>query len=173
MNINNFIRSEGWLYRFKHWHHIYSVIQQDKAASTPIEKLSEYRKELQENLKNYDLNDIYNCDKTALFWQLEPSKTLAHGEILGTKQSKERISIMLACNAMSDKLKLLVIHKHANSHAFKGIDKTNLPVYYYWNKKAWMQTSIFQNWIKKVNEIMRQQNKNIIMLLDRIENYDL
>ncbi|CAJ0869706.1 1052_t:CDS:2 [Entrophospora sp. SA101] len=58
--------NDGWLSHFKHQHHIYSVTKQD-----------------------YDPNDIYNCDETALFWQLEPSKTLAHGETSDGEDSIE------------------------------------------------------------------------------------
>jgi DNA-binding XRE family transcriptional regulator len=170
-NINDFKGSDGWLSRFKHRHHIYSVTKQGESASAPLELLPQYREELQEILKNYDPSDIYNCDETALFWQLEPSKTLAHGETSGTKQSKERVSIMLSCNSKGEKLKPLLIHKYENPRALKGIDKIKLPVYYYWNKKAWMQVSIFQHWIKKVNEQMKKEKKKIIMLLDNASSH--
>jgi hypothetical protein len=66
---------------------------------------------------------------------------------------------MLSCNSKGEKLKPLLIHKYENPRALKGIDKTKLPVYYYWNKKAWMQVSVFQHWIKKVNEQMKKEKK--------------
>ncbi|CAJ0877502.1 3201_t:CDS:2 [Entrophospora sp. SA101] len=80
ININDFKGSDGWLSHFKHQHHIYSVTKQGESASAPLELLPQY---------HYDPNDIYNCDETALFWQLEPSKTLAHGETSDGEDSIE------------------------------------------------------------------------------------
>nr|CAG8482423.1 13958_t:CDS:2 [Entrophospora candida] len=89
ININDFKGSDRWLSHFKHQHHIYSVTNQGESASAPLELLPQYRKELQGILKDYDPNDIYNCDETVLFWQLEPSKTLAHGETSDGEDSIE------------------------------------------------------------------------------------
>lgn len=83
---------------------------------------------------------MYNADKTAFFWNLESSKTLAHGPMAGTKKSKSRVTVLLSCNALGDKLIPVFIHKHQNSWALKEIKKETLPVYYYWNNKSWMQT---------------------------------
>ncbi|CAJ0847226.1 8226_t:CDS:2, partial [Entrophospora sp. SA101] len=47
----------------------------------------------------YDLNDVYNADKTALYWKLEPNKTFSSEPITGTKKPRYRIKIMLSCNA--------------------------------------------------------------------------
>ena len=60
------------------------------------------RAELQEILQAYELKDIWNCDETALFWRLEPSKTIAHDPVLGKKHPKERVSILATCNASGD-----------------------------------------------------------------------
>ncbi|PKB92319.1 hypothetical protein RhiirA5_445128 [Rhizophagus irregularis] len=30
---------------------------------------------------DYDLNNIFNCDKTGLYWDLEPSKTLVREKL--------------------------------------------------------------------------------------------
>ncbi|CAB5092568.1 unnamed protein product [Rhizophagus irregularis] len=48
-----------------------------EAASAPLETLNEERQKLREIIKDYDLNDVFNCDETGLYWDLEPSKTLA------------------------------------------------------------------------------------------------
>uniref|UniRef100_H2ZX14 HTH psq-type domain-containing protein n=1 Tax=Latimeria chalumnae TaxID=7897 RepID=H2ZX14_LATCH len=63
-------------------------------------------------LAQYELRDIYNMDKTGLFWQLLLNRTLAFkGERCSSgKQSKQRFTILLAANNDgSDKRKLLVI----------------------------------------------------------------
>ncbi|GET55951.1 CENP-B homolog protein 2-like [Rhizophagus irregularis DAOM 181602=DAOM 197198] len=68
------------------------------------------------------------------------SKTIAHDPVLGKKRPKERVSILATCNASGDeRLPLVFIHKYETPHALKGIEKRSLPVWYYWNSKAWMQ----------------------------------
>ncbi|CAB4439638.1 unnamed protein product [Rhizophagus irregularis] len=143
LNIDNFNRSDGWLSNFKKRHHIYQITKQD----------------------------VYNANETALFWDLEPSKTLAHGPMAGTKKSKSRVTVLLLCNALGDKLTPVFIHKHQNPRALKGIKKETLPVYYYWNNKGWMQTSIFQRWLKKLDEDMRKVRQNILLLLDNCSSH--
>ena len=125
-------------------------------------------------IAEYDLNDIYNADETTLYWKLEPNKSLANGPIVGTKKPKDRVTIMLTCNATgSHKLPAVFIHKFKNSRCIRNIDKTTLPVWYYWNNSSWMQRSIFQSWIKLVNQQMRNQRRNILLLVDNVSSHYL
>ncbi|CAI2189967.1 7271_t:CDS:2 [Funneliformis geosporum] len=48
----------------------------EAASGSSLEEINEYREKIVEKLFEYALEDIYNCDETALFWQLELSKTL-------------------------------------------------------------------------------------------------
>ena len=52
--------------------------------------------------------------------------------------------VLLACNATgTSKLTPVFIHKFKNPRCMQNIRKNDLPVYYYWNLSAWMQSSIF------------------------------
>jgi hypothetical protein len=87
---------------------------------------------LQSLIAKYDLEDVYNADETALYWKLEPNKSLARNSVTGTKKSKDRITIMLACNATgTHKLPAVFIYKFKNSRFIRNIDKKTLPVLYY------------------------------------------
>jgi hypothetical protein len=60
------------------------------------------------------MRSIFNLDETALFYKLEPNKTLSiKGEqAIGKKQSKERLTVALCFNASgTEKLKPFVIIK--------------------------------------------------------------
>jgi len=90
---------------------------------------------------NFNYKNIFIC--LGLYWELEPSKTLSTGPLSGTKKSKNRVTILLTFNATgSIKLPALFIHKYQTPRDLKGIDKSKLPVNYFWNKSTWMQTFI-------------------------------
>ena len=81
-------------------------------------------------------------------------KTLAHGPVTGRKKAKDRVTLMFTVSATGEKLKPLLIHKYQNPRPLNGIDKDTLPVHYYWNPTSWMQISIFEHWLCKLNEVM-------------------
>ncbi|GBB96436.1 hypothetical protein RclHR1_27540002 [Rhizophagus clarus] len=47
-----------------------------------------------------------------------------------------------------------------------NLSKTSLPVEYYWNSTAWMQVSIWNDWIRKFDAQMRLKGRNILLLID-------
>ncbi|RWS18070.1 hypothetical protein B4U80_02239 [Leptotrombidium deliense] len=83
-------------------------------------------------IQQFDLDDIYNFDETALFYKLEPDTTL------GTKRiSGQRITIAFCTNSRgSDKRKPLVIAKFANPGCFKNVNLSNVGVQHSYNKKS-------------------------------------
>ena len=166
-DINGFSASGGWLNNFKRRNNLHTFKISGEAGSAPINEISQMRVELQEVLQEYELRDIWNCDETALFWRLEPCKTIAHSPVLGKKRPKERVSILATCNASgSEKLPLLFIHKYQTPRILKGIEKKSLPVWYYWNSKAWMQRSIFEHFLQRLNSKMVRERRHIILLMD-------
>jgi hypothetical protein len=162
------------LFNFKKRKNIKEHYKSGEAASAPIDDLPTFRTELKSLIAQYDLNDVYNADETALYWKLEPNKTLSRGPITGTKKPKDRVTIMLACNATgTHKLPAVFIHKYKNPKCIRNVDKKTLPVWYYWNNASWMQRSIFQSWIKQVNEKMQRQRRNILLLVDNVSSHQL
>ncbi|CAG8823421.1 12187_t:CDS:2, partial [Gigaspora margarita] len=67
LEVIGFNTSDGWLSRFKKWHHIKEYKHLDKGASAPLEDLSRFCSELQKIIKKYKLEDVYNADETALY----------------------------------------------------------------------------------------------------------
>src|SRR6185369_10174435 len=100
---------------------------------------------------------------------MEPRTTLARASVSGKKLLKDRVSILATCNATGEeKLPLLFIN---NSIIARGIDKTTLGIWYYYNKSAWMQRSIFESYLRKVNNMFRLKNRKIILLADNISGH--
>ena len=98
---------------------------------------------------------------------MEPSRVLARIPLSGHKKEKSRVTIFCAANATgTEKMTLTFIHKYKSPRVMKNINYKNLPVYYFWNKKAWMQVSIFNEVLLKLNGIMKRKNRKIIFLID-------
>src|SRR6266498_3661033 len=105
---------------------------------------------------------------------MKPSRTISNGQVLGTKQLKDRMMVLLICNVIrSKKLAPLFIHKYENPRAIKNINKKTLLVEYYCNQKSWMQVSIWNEYIKKLDTRMRRQDRNILLLVDNTSTHAL
>ena len=74
------------------------------------------------------------------------------GEVCtGGKRSKERLTIVLCAGMTGEKLPALVIEKCKKPHCFKKITPKALHVIYTSNKKAWMNSALFQWWLETFN----------------------
>ena len=93
---------------------------------------------------------MFNADETGLWWQLLPSRTLIHcreREAKNFKKSKERVTLLACSNAAGTcRLPLMFIHTSAKPRCFKHMDMNSLPVHYYSQKKAWMDSTLFESW---------------------------
>lgn len=173
-NEEKFKGSDGWITNFKKRHNLKQYNMHGEAASAPLQNLDAMRENLRQTLKNYSPEDIFNCDETGLFWKMRPNRTISNGPVAGTKQSKDRVTVLLTCNATgSEKMRPLFIHKYENPRALRGISKNTLPVNYYWNSKSWMQVSIWNEFLKKLDSRMRAQDRNILLLVDNAPTHAL
>ena len=166
--------SIGWLERFKKRFNIKSRFKHGEAASIPPLQHSEIL-EIKEELSNYPPEDIYNMDETALFFRLQGQHSLSTTQISGSKSAKDRITIVLCTNSTgTHQLPLWIIGKYNNPRAFKGINTNRLPAIYKSNKKAWMNTILFKEWIYWLDN---QVKRPIILLMDNFKahstNYNL
>jgi transcriptional regulator with XRE-family HTH domain len=173
LNMTDFNASEGWLSNFKKRFHIKEYKHQGEAASAPLEDIPQFRAELREIIKEYQPEDVYNADETGLYWRMEPDKSLASGPLSGKKKAKDRVTILLTCNITGDKLPPLLIYKFKNPRPLRSINKDTLPVYYYWNSSAWMQSSIFNHYVRKLDLQMRCAGRSILLLLDNSSTHTL
>jgi hypothetical protein len=171
---DKFKGSNGWVDNFKKRHNLRQYTMHGEASSAPLEDLDTMREKLRETIKNFSPENVFNCDETGLFWKMKPSRTISNGPVSGTKQSKERVTVLLTCNSTgSEKLCPLFIHKYENPRALRNINKKTLPVDYYWNNKSWMQVSIWNEYLKKLDTRMRRQNRNILLLIDNAPTHAL
>ena len=68
--------TKGWANRFRDRFNIKFVKLHGEAASAPIEEVDRAREIINDIMRRYDPNLIYNMDEAGLFWQMEPDKSL-------------------------------------------------------------------------------------------------
>lgn len=95
---------------------------------------------------NLPKDAIFNADETGIFCKSLPDKTYVHSMekcALVRKTSKERIIILVRCNATgSKKIKPLLVGKSQKPRAFRN---KIFPVDYLSSKNAWMTCTLFKN----------------------------
>lgn len=69
--------SNGWVIKFNKRHNIRNYRQHGEAGSVDTELAKEEMALIQEKVKGYHPNDVYNMDETALFWRRGASNTQA------------------------------------------------------------------------------------------------
>ena len=110
---DRFLASTRWAKKFKRRNHLSSYKKRGEAGDVDKSSLPQHREDIQSILMNFDKKDIYNCDETALFWLMEPNRTLSHGPVEGRKKRKDRVLLLLTTNATGDdKLPILSIRIH-------------------------------------------------------------
>ncbi|GFV75353.1 tigger transposable element-derived protein 6 [Trichonephila clavipes] len=63
-----------------------------------------------------------------------------------------------------EKITPLVMEKSAKPRCFKGIN--SFPTKYRSNKKAWMTTEFFNEWLVSLNSDMKREKRHILLFLD-------
>jgi hypothetical protein len=126
-------------------------------------------KKVPELLQKFYADDIYSDDETGLFYRATPDGSLCykHVQLLGSKKAMDRITV-LRCSNMSgtDKKKLFVIGKRAESRCFKGLKMDSLQVEYCANNNAWMTSEIFKKRLMRWDVELQRKSRKVLLILD-------
>jgi hypothetical protein len=99
-----------------------------------------------ETITQYAPKDIFNLEETALFYNAQPRRTLAlKGQnCQGGKGYKDRVTVLLCCNAGgSKKLCPLIVGKFEKPHCLKCLK--HWPCKYKSSKTIWMQEDCLES----------------------------
>ncbi|CAF0988202.1 unnamed protein product [Brachionus calyciflorus] len=163
--------SNGWLEKFKKRHGLASFIASGESGSVDKTLINCEIVKLSNIVSKFSRADVFNFDETALFYRLQPNRTLANQAVNGIKSSKDRLSIGVCSNADgSEKCRLVVIDKFKKPRCFGNFDPNNI-VNYYANQKAWMTSLIFSDWLEKFNKKMKNSNRHKLLLLDNASSH--
>ena len=106
-------------------------------------------KGLQTVAGEYQEEDVYNMDESALFWRMMLSQGLLSQPRASLKKDKSRISLAFCVNATgTDRLPIWFIGKAKTPRALRGISVSTMGGQWRWNKKAWMNTTIMVEWLR-------------------------
>ncbi|XP_053403566.1 tigger transposable element-derived protein 6-like [Mercenaria mercenaria] len=135
--------------------------------------ITEWAEKLPTLCADYKPENIFNMDETGLFFRDSGRKTyrLKGDDCAGGKRSKERITVALCSSMTGEKVKPLVIGKSRSPRCFGRMDVKTLPVDYYFNKKAWMNSYIYEEFLKSLNRKMKSQNRNILLFVDNAPSH--
>ena len=161
--------SAAWIDRWKTRHNVVSkkMCGESAAVRESDVLLHEWKTiKLRQILVTFSQCDIYSADETGLFWKALPDHTLAfkNERVSGGKLSKERVTCLVCASMAGEKVPLLVIGKYAKPRAFKRANR--LPVEYRANRKAWMTSTLFDEWLLKFDKRMRAEKRTVALTLD-------
>ena len=164
----NFTGSNGWLEKWRKRHNIKHSSLSGESADVDPAVVEDWEKRIPSLCEGYDPSDIFNADEAGLNYRTLPTKSLvAPGDSRkGVKLMKDRLTILPACSMKGERLPLLVIGKSANPRCFKGREKATLGVIWRHNKKAWMTSSLFTDWVNSINNQMKLKGRKILLLVD-------
>ena len=168
LEVEKFDANEGWLHRWKKRYGITFSVQHGEKREANKEGADEWLKGvLPRLLEEYEDEDIYNADESAVLYRELPMASLDLQENKdkgGFKQNKERFTIMTCTNMTgSDKVPLLVIGKFKTPRCLRDVKP---PVDYDYNKSAWMTKAAFNKWLRIFNQRMKARNKSVLLLID-------
>jgi hypothetical protein len=68
-----------------------------------------------------------------------------------------------------------VIGKYANPRCFKHINIGNLPITYRSNAKAWMLSTLFQEWLQEFDRLagIKHNRERVLLLLDNCTSHKI
>ena len=166
--------TDGWLKNFKKRNGIFSRQMQGECASvdTSSDIFQENLAAIREIVSQYVRENVFNMDETGLFFAQAPSRTLTTKEMVsGGKVMKNRITVALCSNSTgSVKIKPLIIGQSKSPRCFKNF-KPELYCSYFANKKAWMTSEIFTEWLKQFDLQMLAEGRKALLLLDNAPSH--
>ncbi|KAF0684591.1 Aste57867_23445 [Aphanomyces stellatus] len=165
--------SHGWATKFLKRNVLKSRRVHGEAASAPAESVDEGRRKLNEATKDYSKRDIYNFDESAYFYCAVPTQSISSTKLSGRKNVKKRLTVALAVNADgSHKLPLLFIGHAKMPVCLRSLSQGEFDNLNYKNsKKGWITCAIFRKWLDSFNEMMRAENRRVLLLLDNASSH--
>ena len=127
-------------------------------------------------LRGVSGHDTYNIDETSVNYRAQPSRTLASQPRSGIKLAKDRITAVLCVNATgTHKLPVMIIGSAKRPRCFPSgwEPRRDAKVWYTSNKSAWMERTIFAEYMSFFNDEMKNRGKTGWLFIDNSSTHCL
>ncbi|XP_071108478.1 tigger transposable element-derived protein 4-like [Haliotis cracherodii] len=168
LNMYSFSPSQVWLENIQKLLHL--PLHSSAENSDLTAKLyTVWMKMLPYLVQGYEPENVFTCGETALFYKGLPDKCYVEGGVcLGTHHNvsfeEHRFTLLFCCSATGEKLQPLVIG--TNSYPFSCQSLNSLPVTWRSQPKACMTSSIFAEWLQRLDLAMENQGRRIALFMD-------
>jgi hypothetical protein len=171
LGYEKFMASNGYFQRFKSRWRLSFATERGESESVNEDVMNGWKQKLQEMLKDVDLKNTYNVDESGLFWRLMPNKTyvLRNENRKCQKKFADRITLLLLTNVDGSDKQIAAVGKSKSPHCFRGIKK--LPLDYYSQRNAWMDSRIFLEIVTKFNKRMKKEKRNVLLFIDNFSGH--
>ncbi|XP_064421091.1 tigger transposable element-derived protein 1-like [Latimeria chalumnae] len=179
MPTHKFQASKGWFENFKKRFNLHNVKLVGEIASADHDAAEKYPPQLKKLIeeKGYRPEQVFNADETGLFWKRMPSRIFLSKQERSApefKVAKDRLTLLLCGNAAGDFIvKPMLLYRALNPHALKGQNKSQLPVFWQSNRRAWVTAALFIDWfnncfVHEVEKYLASKNLafKVLLILD-------
>ncbi|CAK8541475.1 unnamed protein product [Lathyrus sativus] len=157
--------SIGWLGKFKNQHGIKPFCRFGESGSVDVQDMEQKLVSIREKIDQFPMKDVFSMDETGLFYRLQADHSLATKQLEGRKQDKERLMVVICCNEDgSEKIPLWIIGKYAKPRCFKNVNMNSLDCHYRANKKAWMTSVLFDEYVRSFDQMMH--GRRVLLVVD-------
>ncbi|KZP22133.1 DDE-domain-containing protein [Athelia psychrophila] len=164
--------TNGWLESLKKRNNLQLSHRHGEAGSADPKTVAEERERMQKITAEYNLEDIYNGDETALYYGMPPDRGLSNKAQSGVKGNKVCLTYLFVANATgTDKRPPLIIGKAKKPRAFKGKNSSQLGFNYWNNAKAWMTGLIYHWFLSDWDDDLCKENRKILYLHDNFSGH--
>jgi hypothetical protein len=164
----DFSTPKGWLQKWKQRNNVRLYKINREFGNVDLEHAKQWKSSFKTFMIGYDLKNMFNMDETGFFFHVLLDSTLSHVKqsCKGGKQGKDRITVVLTCSTLGEKLSPWIIGKSKNPRTFHKQDMNKLKVKYTNSAKAWMMNPIFNQYLKKLDEYFKRKGRKIVLFLD-------
>lgn len=165
--------SAGWLWNFQRRWHLKSRKLHGESCDADEVAIARELPNLRSICARYERKDVFNADETGLNYAMPPDRTISKKPMPGRKKDKRRLTLLVCCNASgTEKYPILFIGNSKQPRCFKKKSAAELGFDYAWNKKAWMNMSIFFEWLERFAAFIRQTpGRKVLLLLDNFSGH--
>ena len=112
-----------------------------------------WKVKLPDTVHCYSTKGMWNIDKTGHFWCAVPDKGLNQKmkAYKGVKQSKQNITVTLIVNSAGESEAMPIATLKSDNPRFERVNKSQLPVHYFSQNKAWMTGDALDQVQSKLN----------------------